>query len=344
MQIMFGTYRTLLSLMVVALHLGGIKLLGIYAVFGFYILSGYLMTFIMHQNYGYSLSGIIKFTFNRFLRIYPLYWFSCVMSLLLILWLGENYTSNYHEAIHFPHQLASVFKNVFILFSVQKTPRLTPPAWALTVELFYYIAIALGLSKNKTITRNWFMLGVLYHVLINIRGLGLNYQYFMIPAASLPFATGALIYHYKNKVFLFLKYFKKFLSPITLFLLFFINWFLAIKFAFLRDICFYVNCLIHTLIICSLLNKNSLLFISRKTDKWIGAFSYPIYLTHYQVGLFILAIANNLGFIYQRPSISLMLVSIAPILFTSWILKKYIENPIENIRRKVKANQKLRQA
>ena len=51
---MFGTYRTLLALMIVALHLGGVPVIGGYAVFGFYILSGYLMTLIMQTSYGYS--------------------------------------------------------------------------------------------------------------------------------------------------------------------------------------------------------------------------------------------------------------------------------------------------
>ena len=61
---MFGTYRTLLAVMVVFLHIGGVPVLGGYAVFGFYILSGYLMTFIMQNNYGYDRSGLAKYALN----------------------------------------------------------------------------------------------------------------------------------------------------------------------------------------------------------------------------------------------------------------------------------------
>lgn len=50
---MFGTYRTLLAIMLIFLHLGGMPVIGSFAVFGFYILSGYLMTLIMQNNYGY---------------------------------------------------------------------------------------------------------------------------------------------------------------------------------------------------------------------------------------------------------------------------------------------------
>ncbi|MCC0176432.1 acyltransferase [Waterburya agarophytonicola K14] len=333
--------------MVVALHLGGIKLIGIYAVFGFYILSGYLMTLIMHKSYGYSINGIIKFTFNRFLRIYPLYWLSCLISLLLILWVGKNYAFNYHEALCLPQNITSAIKNIFILLSTQETPRLTPPAWALTVEIFYYMVIALGLSKNKTLTIGWFLFSVLYHLLINFKGLGLNYQYFIIPAASLPFAIGGLTYFYQNKLISILeslKYFEYFISPITLMILFIFNWLLGLNFEIFGNFSFYTNCLIHALIIISLLNIDSLPYISKKTDKWIGSFSYPVYLIHYQIGLFILVIFDNLGIGYQRPSIALMFASILPILIVSWLLNTYIKNPIETIRRQVKANQKLGQA
>lgn len=55
---MFGTYRAFLALMVVALHLGGIPKIGAYAVFGFYCLSGYLMTLIMQTNYGLLLQEL----------------------------------------------------------------------------------------------------------------------------------------------------------------------------------------------------------------------------------------------------------------------------------------------
>ncbi|MFT5239279.1 MAG: peptidoglycan/LPS O-acetylase OafA/YrhL [Candidatus Promineifilaceae bacterium] len=77
---MFGTYRALLAFMVVALHLGGVPIIGPYAVFGFYILSGYLMTTIMHTRYGYSPVGFLQYAVNRALRIYPAYWVSLIDS------------------------------------------------------------------------------------------------------------------------------------------------------------------------------------------------------------------------------------------------------------------------
>jgi peptidoglycan/LPS O-acetylase OafA/YrhL len=51
---MFGFFRTLLALAVVVEHLGPAHYVGPYAVFGFYVLSGYLMTLIMHETYGHT--------------------------------------------------------------------------------------------------------------------------------------------------------------------------------------------------------------------------------------------------------------------------------------------------
>ena len=81
---MFGLYRTLLALMVVGLHLGGIPKIGAYAVFGFYCLSGYLMTFIVLENYGSTVSGILRYAGNRFLRIYPMYFVSIIFTVVII--------------------------------------------------------------------------------------------------------------------------------------------------------------------------------------------------------------------------------------------------------------------
>ena len=69
LHIMFGVYRAFLALMVVALHLGGLPVVGAYAVFGFYVLSGYLMTLIMQDRYGYTASGRSAYAVNRFLLV-----------------------------------------------------------------------------------------------------------------------------------------------------------------------------------------------------------------------------------------------------------------------------------
>jgi peptidoglycan/LPS O-acetylase OafA/YrhL len=112
---MFGVCRTVLAVLVVLNHIAGAHKLGWHAVFGFYILSGYLMTLIMTRNYGYSISGTWKYFINRFLRIYPIYWAACLLSLLLISLLGSEYTTRFDVNLYVPHDVVSMIPQCLAL-------------------------------------------------------------------------------------------------------------------------------------------------------------------------------------------------------------------------------------
>ncbi|WP_038248866.1 acyltransferase family protein [Ghiorsea bivora] len=333
---MFGFYRTFLALMVVALHIGGIPWLGNYAVYGFYMLSGYLMTMIMQRTYGYSLQGVTAYLFNRFLRIYPLYWLSIGLSLLLFVWLGESYMSAYHKEMIFPQTWQDIVKNVFLLFPNLETARLTPPAWALTVELCFYVLIALGLSKHVKITLFWLGVSVVYHIVAQFLGWD---RYFSVFAASLPFALGSVLYFYRND--LLQKLFGKqetlagYLPVLILFLMF-INWYVGYLLTRSHELFFYTNILLCALMLLVLSNYKSLPLLSKKADSSWGDFSYPIYLMHYQVALVVLVVLQAWGIDIQRPDILLMWVTIPFVFLAAWLLVIAIERPIEQLRAKVK--------
>ena len=334
-------YRTFLALMVVALHLGGIPKIGAYAVFGFYCLSGYLMTLIMQTNYGYTAKGMGKYALNRFLRIYPIYWISTLFSLGFIWYLGEGYTSSYHRSIYLPGDFSESIKNLMIFFPFRESPRLTPPAWALTVEIFFYILMGIGISKNRRTTMIWFIFSVLYHLSVLIFQLGWNHRYFTIFAASLPFSTGALIFHYKHEI---TKHLNKITGtpynylPFILLSLILLNWFFGIISSKSTGIFFYDNYILCALMVAVLLDRKELPFINKRIDKWLGDFSYPIYLIHYQVGLLVLVSLSAFGIELKRPDFTLMLISIPLIFAFSWIITVTIERPIEMIRTKIKCS------
>ena len=157
---MFGIFRTILALLVVTGHLFSPSSLGTFAVFGFYILSGYLMTYIMQNTYAYNMLGQKKFLLNRTLRIYPSYWFAALLSLVLLLYCGEKITE-FKRTIYLPENSVEVLQNIFLVFFNSSRPRLSPATWALTVELFYYVCICFGASKTPTITASWFFLSVI---------------------------------------------------------------------------------------------------------------------------------------------------------------------------------------
>ena len=336
---MFGAYRTFLALMVVSLHLGGIPAIGAYAVFGFYCLSGYLMTLIMQTSYGYTASGIGKYAANRFLRIYPIYWASILFSVVLIFYLGNEYTSTYHKTIYLPSDIFELLKNLLLFFPFREGPRLTPPAWALTVEIFFYIIIGLGASKTKYVTLVWFILSAVYHLFAVIFQLGWEHRYFTIFAASLPFATGALMFHYKKELTQLVgraagKTYSYF--PFILLLLILFNWYLGYKVGSAKRLFFYSNFLLCSIMVATLQSRKELPFITRKIDKWFGDFSYPIYLIHYQVGIIVILLFAALGVEIKRPDLTLLIVSIPVIFIFSWIITVTLERPIEIVRSNVK--------
>jgi len=325
--------------MVVATHLGGIPRVGQYAVFGFYCLSGYLMTLIMNRNYGYSLSGFSKYALNRFLRIYPIYWLSVLLSLLLIWLWGQAEVSDYHPAIYLPQSVLDGLRNAFIFFPLRQSPILTPPSWALTVELFFYLLIGLGLSKLRLVTWIWFLISVAYHTAAMIEGVDWASRYFTIYAASLPFSTGALMFHYRDWVIRFFENtFGKFsvYLPSLILSAIFINWLIGDITGLSEGLSFYVNYMLCALIIPCLHFRDKWLFVNKSLDKKIGDLSYPIYLFHYQIGFLVTVMLGLGGFGVERPDRLLMVIAIPLILMFAYSVAVVVERPIEVIRSAVK--------
>ncbi|MFT7156138.1 MAG: peptidoglycan/LPS O-acetylase OafA/YrhL [Parvicella sp.] len=342
---MFGLYRTLLALLVVAQHLLQIPVIGHYAVHGFFILSGYLMTYIMQQSYGYSLKGKINFAINRFLRLFPSYWFLLFLSFLLVILFKEENSIAYRGFIFLPSTFFQFFQNItllyFDLFPGTVSPRLSPPTWALTIELFFYLFIALGVSKNKRITILWLLMGVVYFLFTYIFKLNDTYRYNMIFAGSLPFSIGAMIYYFRTELQEALKKYPTFMNFYFLFGSILLNALLAMiagkyDWLILVEINQVVNYFLNATIIIYLID-NSPPAIDKKTDKLIGDFSYPLYLFHWQAGFAVSML------IWNEPIINMRLQGIVncagAVLFSvviSWLVIKFIDKPIEQIRKKIR--------
>ena len=325
--------------MVVASHLGGVRAVAAYALFDFYLLSGYLMTVIMHETYGYSAMGRVRYGLNRCLRLFPAYWVSIALSALLICLVGEQFSSGYHGALFFPNTLTDLFKNVFFIFPFLEYPRLTPPTWSLTVELFFYLLIGLGLSKNRRTVLLWLAVSIIYHVIVMSMRLDWKYQYFIIPAASLPFSLGAVIYHYKTEL-VKLVYFilgkseaaMCFIIPATISA----NWFFGYLSGNLHGLFFYINLLLGFLMVVVLSERKSLPFISKAFDKRMGELSYPIYLIHYQAGLMVVYVLGMSGLTYSRPDMIILFISTPLMFVAAWFFAFALERPVEVLRTKIK--------
>ncbi len=150
---MFGTFRFSLALAVVFYHLGVSTWLGPYAVFSFYVLSGFLMTLILEQRYGYCFAGLVDFALSRGLRIFPLYWLTLLMAVATALTVDPKALFEGGRGT-----MGGWFSELFIVglrLEPDSRGSLVCQAWSLSVEIIFYLLIALSLSRWWASTMAW---------------------------------------------------------------------------------------------------------------------------------------------------------------------------------------------
>ena len=86
-----GLMRLGLALCVLVFHAGYGGAGGPIAVYGFYVLSGYLIYRVYLERYQPRKGGLAAFYWNRFLRIVPAYWLALTV---LAIWPGLPRTSS----------------------------------------------------------------------------------------------------------------------------------------------------------------------------------------------------------------------------------------------------------
>lgn len=287
---MFGTWRLLLAVEVVFHHLVHFPEIGIFAVFSFFSLSGFLMTAILQKTYGYSAAGFASYIGNRFLRLYPGYWLAVAVSLVLIALLGAEFMSAYRSAIRIPGDAGKWVQNLSLIFwsltPNRVEPRLSPPTWALTVEILYYVAIGIGFSRNRMLATGWLLASIAYvlAMLIVPQADGL---YGSLASGSLPFAAGACTYHYRTAIAGILTGSRFGSVPLILTARYGIV-LVAILLVHLADLPLarhlfnILNIALSCAVIVLLFDLKAPAW--RALDKRLGDFSYPVYLLHWQCG------------------------------------------------------------
>jgi len=312
------------------------------------VLSGFLMTLIMHDSYGYDINGLKRYALNRFLRLYPIYWAIAILSIITVVLVTSEYSRAYKNVLYIPNTIKDVIYNTTMifpsLFSWNVEPRLSPPTWAITVELFFYISIAFGISKNKKRTLLWVGLSIIYYIASYVIELNGSHRYGSIFAASLPFSVGALLFFYK-KEFLSIAQKLQLSSPIIILFIYLINavifmlhdHFMPFSFSiYLNEIGKYSNILLSLFVVTSLFYRGEEVF-PKKLDSLIGDYSYPIYLGHWQCGLiasYILYDAPTIGMSIE--GMAVFLLALLLVFFISFILINLVDKNISLIRNKIK--------
>ena len=207
--------RYILATMVAQTHLWplGAAWTGNIAVFAFYTLSGYLMTRILNERYGFSARGTVAFLLNRVLRLWPAYLAILGLTLIALSFLP---LSNFFSLIRMPTTLADIVTNLAILGQVtfdfrQWLPLAKPVAtsWSLSIELFSYLLLALCFARTPA--RLWAFAAIgAVGMAISTRYCAVGpdpaaygpycsqNRYGVLQAGFIPFAMGGLFYFHRG--------------------------------------------------------------------------------------------------------------------------------------------------
>jgi peptidoglycan/LPS O-acetylase OafA/YrhL len=271
---MIGRIRFVLASLVVLNHvyLPTANLMGAHAVAAFYIISGFLMTQIIHEVYGTSVSGCGRFLLNRFLRIYPPYWIFLTLTLLGLVIFPATFGQTYPN-MQLPPTAYGYFRNITLYGLPWSEVIVIPPAWTLTVEVFFYLAMPLLLARSRGIAVVWLAVSIVITIWLLVTEPRFGPRYTPPYAASVFFATGSMIFFFRERA-------RALALPVrwawTLFALFaalpiIVEWAGGQR----GYIGFYVAALIFVPVLVTALDQTAL-----PGDRWFGDLAYPVFITH----------------------------------------------------------------
>ncbi len=269
----FGFYRWVLACMVMYSHVGlHHHPCGSFAVYGFFILSGYLMTMVLKEVYGGSLRGIGAFYINRALRIYPMYW--------LAMWFGVMVLASISYPILdgeivYPSSTTLWVRNIG-LFSTITGSWILSVAWSLLVEVWFYALMPL-LVLNRTACRIWLLGSLCLLVWLFFAVAPFNDRYLSVYGASPAFALGAFIYLARAR----LRPVAHWLGALCIFVMLVVSCYPMVFLRETQGYSFYMMMLLNGLIVAYLSRQNvsrsSLLW---RVDTFMGKLSFPVFLFH----------------------------------------------------------------
>lgn len=340
-QGVFGLFRYGLAILVVVGHLWPqlAPKSGTYAVFSFYMLSGYLMTYVIREVYGLSFSGMKRFLLNRFLRIYPPYWVVMGFTIFL-LWLIPFSGVFIDPAVKIPSDFIHWLANI-IIFGLasgvtefhMSGERLVSVGWSLHIELCFYVLMVVVLVRRDWIILLWFILSTLYTIWMVTYGYSWQDRYFTLAAASLPFSMGSgmyLLFKYKKNIFELKSNRLLLIFPLVFMIHALSSRILYGEASSPMGLGFYISLILSFFALQSLLSINSNGFRLSVWDRFFGDLSYPLFLTHIIVGMVVSSWCDlDRGYILF--TLTLVLSSVL-----SWWIHDLVEDKIEKVRANVR--------
>jgi peptidoglycan/LPS O-acetylase OafA/YrhL len=209
--------RYVLAAIVAQTHLWswGTDWTGQIAVFVFYTLSGYLMTRVLNERYGFTMRGTAAFALNRVLRLWPAYLALMALALVALRFLPLQIFS---FVIRTPRTPTEIITNLTVLGQVSFDyldwlPMAKPlvTSWSLSIEVCCYLLLALYFARSPA--RLWLFatLGMIVMTVStawcavspNPGAYGpycFQNRYGVVQAGFVPFAFGGLYYFRRTAI------------------------------------------------------------------------------------------------------------------------------------------------
>jgi len=312
---MFGTFRLMLALIVVHSHFAGGGLDGPVAVFGFFCLSGYLMTKIVNESYSDGFAGYLRYLGNRALRIYPAYYAAVVFAAaVLLLWPAEARTAAGWYL--FPRDW---LQTVSIIGLQPRSPILLVPAWSLHVEIIHFVLIGAIFGRSRLLTSLWFFCALAITAVAILRGASFDWLYFTPYGSSVAFATGAMIHQFRER----LPAFTPNLAIAACCLLVVVGLRMPLEVA--RAGGLHASIAVAALSIAALKNMPA-----SRWDSALGDLAYPVFLLHIPCRA---ALSGLLG----RSEAWVDVLAVAATFVLSYLVVALVERPLSQIRAKLRS-------
>jgi peptidoglycan/LPS O-acetylase OafA/YrhL len=338
---MLDLCRFLLSLCVVQGHLLATGLPGLawQAVFSFYVLSGFLMTLVLNEVYGFGAVSFARFLANRVLRLYPAYYAILLVAILFIAWVSP--ANQLNGALGLPQTGSEWLANLSIvgLVGVDEgqvaVRRLVPTAWSLAIELFCYALLAAYFARSAS--RLLVLLGAgvaiaathyLHQVWTPAADYGFLNHYTVLQAGLIPFAVGGLAYFARLS-----RWFEPSIGRIAvLALLLLANGAFAAFSEFHRHVGGLYLVVVLNFGLIPMLFRHDQAQGRRSWQAIIGGMAYPLFMVHWFVGTVVLLAWNSLA---PKGAVHFVL-SLAASLAVSLALYLGIDRNVEKVRLRLK--------
>lgn len=307
-----GLLRLLLALSVVFAHSGAFVLTGnhfvggMVAVESFFMISGFYMALVLENKYGDDRK---RFYQNRFLRIFPTYWFILFLAICISYGLGDQPLDRLIPSELSWDALVLMWSANFLIFGSdvmmffssgadglfftanfqQESVKLyeyhyIPQAWTLPLELMFYLAVPFFFQKKYVIAALILASLVIKLAVFQLFGTHDPWSYRFFPAELMMFCLGMVSHQWyvflKNKGWL-----SRFLGLAALLVTVFVTLFFENIIAGLQ-----IKMAVYFLLLLMCIPFIFNYCQHNRVDRFIGELSYPVYLCH----LIVIVVVNYL--------------------------------------------------